>query len=897
MKTTRRDFLKNTALLSGSVGITHAVPPLLQQAATDEPLSGERNVYELHQDWKYNPLTRTSGTGEEISIPSFDASRWKPAIVPGTVLTNLLNGGEIPDPFYGMNNEKIPDIYDTGNDYYTYWFLKDFKETASKNEQIWLVFRGINYSADIFLNGKKVNVEPYEGMFIKKIFNITEMLAADGQNRLAVLVRPMPHPGNPNGGQGGDGTIAKNVAHQYPAGWDWIQPVRDRNTGIWDKVFIEKTGPVRITDPHVVTKVPGKRKVNGLQDPVIFRVSACVQNTSFQSISGVLRCQVDNKRMEKKIALSSHSQELVYLPDFTLENPKLWWPAGYGDQSLYDLKLDFLLHGTASDAQTIKTGIREIKTEWNDRTRSMQVLVNGQKIFIRGGNWIISDAMLRFSEDRYEAEIRFHKEMNLNLIRVWGGAITERPEFYNACDQYGLLVMQDFWMSGDANGRWEDAKKKDGQWERRKYPDNHQLFLESAADMIKMLRNHASLAIWCGGNEITPPEDILLPLKDSVLPTLDGTRTFIDYSNSDRMSYNFIGGNGDGPYVIQGISTFWKTRTFPFNSEVGSVGIGDAASLKRFLPEKNWVMPVIVVGNKSIRDPVWTYHKYMSYENSLDPYGGAGTMEEFADKAQLVNYDQYRGLVEGFSSHMWDWYTGFIIWKTQNPWTALRGQMYDCYLDQNACFYGLRSAGKILHAMYSPVDSEVYLVNHAFTDHYNVMLKIEAYDMNGEKRAMNQIFSYIEASSVKRMISAGKFVEGFGREEGLFLDLQLLSSAKVLLDDNFYWLPDSSGNYSGLQKMKLVTLDTSAKKIEKNKVLLTLKNEETNPIAFFNRISLVDTNTGSRILPVFYSDNYLSIKPGETKTIFVESQNELKKNFKIEVKGWNVSRQEVHITG
>jgi len=162
--------------------------------------------------------------------------------------------------------------------------------------------------------------------------------------------------------------------------------------------------------------------------------------------------------------------------------------------------------------------------------------------------------------------------MNLNLIRIWGGALTERPEFYQACDKYGMLVFQDFWFSGDCNGRWKDPMKKDDQETRRKYPDDHSLAIESLIDQIKMIRNHPSLAFYCGGNEITPPNDILIPLKDSILPKLDNTRYFFDYSNSDSMSLNTLGGNGDGPYGIQNIDTFWMHRTWPFNSEVGSVG-------------------------------------------------------------------------------------------------------------------------------------------------------------------------------------------------------------------------------------------------------------------------------------------------------------------------------------
>jgi mannosylglycoprotein endo-beta-mannosidase len=240
----------------------------------------------------------------------------------------------------------------------------------------------------------------------------------------------------------------------------------------------------------------------------------------------------------------------------------------------------------ASAKEPLDFGVRQLTTSWNTVTHSLQLEVNGQKIFIKGGNWIVSDELLRFTPQRYDAEIRFHRDMNLNLIRVWGGALTERPEFYAACDRYGLLVFQDFWNSGDCNGRWEDPMKKEDQWTRRKYPDDHDLFIASAADQIKMLRNHPSLAFWCGGNEITPPEDILHALKDSLMPALDGTRHFIDYSNSDSMSYNTLGGNGDGPYGIQHISTFWGKKTFPFNSEVGSVGMGDYESLERFLPKE-----------------------------------------------------------------------------------------------------------------------------------------------------------------------------------------------------------------------------------------------------------------------------------------------------------------------
>jgi hypothetical protein len=815
------------------------------------------------------------------------------ATVPGTVLTTMLNNKMIPDPFYGMNNKQIPDIYDIGSDYYTYWFVKDFSEKAKAGEQVWLNFRGINYSCDVFLNGHKLNEERFYGMFLRQQYNITKCLSKDGKNRLAVIVFPPNPVGNPNGGQGGDGTIAKNVTNQYVAGWDWIQPVKDRNTGIWDKVTIEKTGPVNVQNVYVVTKVPGKRFVEGEQEPAFIKVSAELLNATGKTITGTLQYDLAGEKVSKNISLPAGKTITVSLPDHELRNPKLWWPNGYGPQNLYNIDVKFLAGDeTISDDEKVHFGVREINTIWNSSTHSREVLVNGQPIFIKGGNWIISDEMLRFSKDRYDAEVRFHRDMNLNLIRVWGGAITERPEFYDACDKYGILVFQDFWNSGDCNGRWEDPKKKDDQWTRRKYPDDHQLFLESVADQVKMVRNHPSLALWCGGNEITPPEDILVAMRDSIIPGLDGTRYFIDYSNSDSMSENDLGGNGDGPYGIQDINTFWEHRTFPFNSEIGSVGMGDYESLKRFIPENDMKIPGDSFNDL---DTVWAYHKYIGYGNHIDVYGKPKDVKDFANKAQLVNYNQYRALMEGFSAHMWEWYTGVIIWKTQNPWTALRGQMYDYYLDPNACLYGLHKGSEPFHVMYNPVDGMVMIVNNTFKAKHNIMLVAKAYDMEGNSRTLTQVFSEIEPAKAKKYLSLKKGLDYLRKDKGIFLYLQLLDENKKQLCDNLYWLPDSTGNYSGLQEMKNAETTMAAGKVKPGKIVVSITNPANNPIAFFNRISLVEAKTKQRILPVFYSDNYVSVLPGEKKTITLDYKPSEGENPEVEVYGWNVSKKVVEL--
>lgn len=853
-----------------------------------------QNRYELNSGWHCANIKNVKENGNVVSTLRYTPTNWLPATVPGTVLTTLLNNKLVPDPFYGMNNKYIPDVYFTGNDHYTYWFVNDFKETAKGGEQVWLQLRGVNYKYDVFLNGKKLNDRVHEGMLMRAEFNITGYLAKDGNNRLAVLVFPPDFPGNPNGGQGGDGMIAKNLTTQYTAGWDWIQPVRDRNTGIWDKVFIEKTGAVAIGNPHVVTLVPGVRKpASAKQAPATIQLSAELTNASKQTAKGVLQYRLGNKTVSRTVTLAPRKTSTVGLPDLVLDNPKLWWPAGYGEQNLYNIRLQFVSGNKVSDEEKIQFGVRQIATNWNIRTGSMQAVVNGQRIFIKGGNWIISDAMLRFSDERYDAEIRFHRDMNLNLIRIWGGAITERPEFYNACDKYGLLVFQDFWFSGDCNGRWLDPMKKEDQWTRRKYPDDHGLTLQTAADQIKLIRNHPSLAFWCGGNEITPPDDIFIPLKDSLLPLLDGTRYFFDYSNSDSLSLNTIGGNGDGPYSIQNPKTFWSVRTFPFNSEVGSVGAGDYASLQRFIPAEN-LRPS---NYKMFTDSVWQYHRYITYDRYLDQYGAAKDAQDFAMKAQLINYDQYRALMEGFSSHMWDWYTGAIIWKTQNPWTALRGQMYDCYLDVNACLYGLRKGSEPLHIMMNPADSTVMVVNNGFDTKRNLMIEVKSYDvLTGEDSLYSLLFNEVGAGMSKKLFPVNAFLSKLNKKDGVFVSLKLSSEQKQVLSENFYWLPATDGNYTGLQQMKKAALQIAAQKINNTQIRVVLTNGKENPVAFFNRVALVSAQSNQRILPAFFSDNYMSILPGESKTVTVDfTDKDASIEKKIQVYGWNVEEQLIEI--
>lgn len=686
----------------------------------------------LDTGWLAARSTELSLTGVQLTTthpPDGASPPWMEAVVPGTVLATLVKNKHVPDPFYGLENEAIIDIADSGREHYTFWFFTTFQGKLLGNQHLDLNLRAVNYSADVYLNGHK-QVLP-KGMFRRHSLDVTDILNIEGQNHLAILVYPPDHPGTipRKGGQGGDHEIGKDVAAQYVEGWDWMIPIRDRNTGIWDEVSISVTGPVKLVDPHLVSSFFDNYK------RVYLHATTELENRSSWVAECSLNLQVTTE-LEGGFCLVEHLQtQQVSVPpgkcvQFTFPQlffykPNLWWPNGMGKQSLYNVGITVDVKGYGeSDSWKHLFGFRKIESQIDSSTGGRLFKVNGQPVFIRGGNWILSDGLLRLSKERYKTDIKFHADMNFNMIRCWGGGLAERPEFYHYCDIYGLMVWQEFWITGDCDGRGDPISNPNG-------PLDHDLFLLCARDTVKLLRNHPSLALWVGGNEQTPPADINNALKNdlrlhpyfknvkgegveesySVIDPseyLDGTRDYIQGSLWD----GFANGKGDftdGPYEIQNPEDFFKDDfcKYGFNPEVGSVGMPVAATIKATMPPEGWKIPLFKKRPdgyiEEVPNPIWDYHKFIPYSkpgkvhDQVLLYGTPKDLDDFCLKAQLVNYIQYRALLEGWTSRMWSKYTGLLVWKSQNPWTGLRGQFYDHLHDQTAGFFGCRCAAESIH--------------------------------------------------------------------------------------------------------------------------------------------------------------------------------------------------------
>lgn len=831
-----------------------------EQALLVIPEPGEKTL--IHSDWYARKANEVKMDGNRLSAAPLDKTGWFPARVPGTVLTTLLENHMYPAPEFGLNNNLIPDIHEVGNDFYTYWFTRQFTiNNLPEGRNVWLNFRGINYKAEIFLNGKRINRNTHEGMFLRKTFNITPYLRTDAPNVLAVLVYPPTQAGNPNGGQGGDGQIARNNTMQYTPGWDWIQPVRDRNTGIWDEVSITTTGPVCLSSPYVVTKVPGVRDPETkTQREAFVNTSVELENTGSTSLKGLLVCETNGTRLTQPITLSPFEKKTVSLNPLAVKNPRLWWPNGIGEQPLYDMNLSFEIGNQVSDRERLRYGIREITSDKCPDNGGRRFFVNGQKIYVTGGNYINSDWLLRLSPERYRDEVRFHAEMNLRMIRVWGGALVERPEFYNACDEFGILVFQDLWGSGDCNGAWEDPTKMDSRERRWEYPDNHDLFIASVEDQVKMIRNHPSLCFWCGANEWPLAKDIDQCLRKEVFPQLDPERLFVSFSTDTLFTRNYLGDNGDGPYGIQEPEWFFSFRSHPFNPEAGSVGSPEVESMREMMTEQD----LAGFPRKGFtRNYTWRYHKDLGYGDHLERYGEVKDIETYCKYAQVVNYDQYRSFMEGWASHMWDWYTGILIWKTQNPWTSLRGQMYDWSLDVNASLYGTRKGCEPLHAYYNPVTRKAGLLNTTLKDYTDLSIIARIYNLEGKLLWEKETRANSKANTVQELLDI-PVPEGI---QGAYF-LRLALNADV---PNIYWLTTEPKDYTSLSQLPKSRPDikTDIKK-EGSNFVGTVRLSADSQISFFNRIKVFDRETGKRILPVHYSDNYITLMPGDQQEISLE---------------------------
>ena len=930
----------------GKGAIQKPVAKELSAADLHCKLAGD-NPWKLTGGWKLQAAPQVKATGEEISKAGFADKDWLVATVPGTVLTTMIDRGVYPDPDYGLNNLAIPESLA----HQDYWYRVEFKTpAATRGQRLTLTFEGVNYATEVWMNGRKLG--GFMGAFLRGKFDVTD-IAAGGENALAVRVSPPPHPGIPNeqslrGGPGENGGIEVLDGPTFSAaeGWDWIPGIRDRDTGIWQDVTLTATGPVEIGDLNVITTLP---KLD--RSEADLEIEVPLTNAGSGATDAELTAAFDDVKITKRVHLDPGETVVRLEPaDFAalkVQNPKLWWPNGYGDPALHSLHVSIATGAKTSATTQIDFGMREVSYELSlfdasGRLERVEVMpsrthdealplidgthegirridnwtpdlvmpeqtpdwlrdyllhswvqtlepgakesasirpvdggwpgtdlvikVNGVRIAARGGNWGMDDMLKRVSAEHLEPYFRLHRDAHVNMIRNWMGQNTEEA-FYALADKYGLMVWNDFWESTESyNLEAEDPA----------------LFLRNARDTILRFRHHASIVVWCGRNEGVPQPTINMGLAELVR-TLDHTRYYTGSSNQVNL-------RGSGPYQLQPLETYYRINR-GFSVELGIPSVPTLESIESFIPEPDrW--PI---------SDTWAYHDWhQSGNGAVQPFiatmeaefGAPASLEDFERKAQMLDYVSHRAIFEGFAAHLWQPNSARMIWMTQPSWPSMEWNFLSWDYDTQSSFYGTEKACEPIHAQLNLTDSSVDLINLGQAQSFKVRTLVESLD----GKILSDHTNQVQAAADDRTPVAKPDLATLAAGHTIFVRLEVSNAAGTAVSDNLYWWAADEASYRELNSLAPAMLAASATSAASNGergVTVRVKNTGSTA-ALMIKFTLEDFATGRRILPAYYSDNYVSLLPGEERTVNVTFPAGEEKP-EIGLRGWNLATQTIAV--
>ena len=834
--------------------------------------------------WRIERDSLVTADGAALSKPGFDDKSWLVATVPATVVSSYWNAGALPDPNYGANQLAISDSFF----YADFWYRDEFvAPPVAAGRKVWLNFRGINWKAEVFLNGEALG--HIDGGFMRGQFDVTKLIEPGVKNALAVRIRKNATPGsikektweNPDSNGGALG--ADNPTYHATAGWDWIPSVRGRDIGIWSDIYLDQTGAVTIENPFVSSTLP-------LPDTsrADVTVQATLRNTGTAAVSGVFRGRFGSVPFETPVTVPAGATSAVKLdpsttPALRLQNPKLWWPVGYGEPNLYKVDLTFeTADKKVSDSKTFQSGVRQMTYTEEPPPggaqaagpggfgggNALRIYINGRRFIGRGGNWGFPEVLLRYRAREYDTAVKLHKDMNFTMIRNWVGQ-TGDDEFFEACDKYGVMVWQDFWLANPVDGP---------------NPNDSDLFLANAKDFILRLRNHPSIAIWVGRNEGDPPEPIETGLVNLVAELHPGMKYIPNSANR--------GVSGGGPYRTVPPKFYFQNRaTVKLHSELGEPNIMTLDSVKQTMPEEA-LWP---------QGDVWGMHDFTksgaqggsAWLDMIERnYGGATNVADWVELSQFLNYDGYRAMFEAQGKNR----MGMLLWMSHPCWPSFVWQTYDYYFDETAGYFGSKKGSEPLHIQWNPLTDMVEVVNYSAGNVTGLTAGIEILNMDGTQKWSKTATLDSKEDSVESPI---KIEYPAGLTPAHFIRLKLTRGAAVV-SDNFYLrglqenpaapVAGGRGGAGGagaqaastigydlrairtLPKVKVAAATKVARQGSRWVLTTELHNTSKSP-ALMVRVKAVREKSGDRILPALYSDNYVALMPGEKRTITTELED------------------------
>jgi hypothetical protein len=885
------------------------VVPTLQKLADNE--------YLISSGWEMAEGNQLIASGGSLFSPDFNTSGWYNATVPGTVLTTLVDQGVYPDPYYGLNNLLIPDSLCRKD----WWYRIELPLPENRqNKLIWVLFNGINYKADIWLNGKLLG--RMEGAFIRGNFDATRLINPDGKNILAVHIYPPLNPGIPheessktNAGPNGGQLCMDGPTFISSEGWDWVPGIHDRNIGIWQDVRLLLTDVVTISDPQVITdlQLPDTTKV-------AITVKTWLKNHSGIAQQTVVSGNIGKVEFSKIVDLKpGESRLIVFAPDeytqLNVLNSGLWWPNGYGRQELHTLHLKANLGNTLSDRAEIRFGIREFsyelavaqpenriwRVEFNPVSTAGEVLfntidrvdvgkgtflpklaegvnpallttiekestnpfltikVNGVPVFCKGGNWGMDDGMKRVSRERLEPYFRLHRDAGFNMVRNWTGESTEEL-FYSLCDEYGMMVWNDFWLSTEGYNL---------------NVNDNDLFMANATDVVKRFRNHPSIAVWCPRNEGYAPVQIE-PRLQELIAGEDGTRYYSP--NSRNMNLR-----PSGPWnYLKDPAEYYRNIAEGFNSELGTPSVPTAATLRSFMPvEDQWP-----IGD------TWYYHDFhdgqKDYVATLEKrYGAAGSLDDFCCKAQQLNYDSHHAMFESWNSKMWNKASGILLWMTHPAWPSMVWQTYSSDYETFGSYFGSKKACEPVHIQMNLHDKKVVVLNTTLRKYSQLKAQMEVYDLYGKKLHSQTAMIDVVANSLTPC-----FVAELPQELPPVCLVRLtLSDRNLVYSLNDYW-QSRSGSFDEFNRLPAVRIEGKVLTKTSSEASFQLFNKGKTPVIAL-KFNLTEAGSGKIVLPAYFSEGYINLLPGEKRTVKV---NYLKGNLNglhLVCEGYNLAFQKL----
>lgn len=781
----------------------------------------------------------------EVGIEFAGATDLIEATVPGGIHNDLLKAGIIDDPFFELNSLKCEWVENRWWKYATTFSLEGFNQ----NRRIHLIFKGVDYKAHFYLNGKKLG--EHEGMYEPVIFDITDEAELDGINKLEVILENAPEE------MGQIGYTSRTTTQKSRFNYKWDFSTRMVNIGIWDDVLIEDSGEFTLEDTYI--------KTDFIDFEGIIDISTCIKGKLGESYT--IRISVTYENEEVYTWEESHQYSIecnTFNKTVRIDDPKIWYVNGCGAHPLYDVRVELLHQGELSDCEEYRAGIRKLEYRKNEGSPEDSLpytfVVNGEPVYIKGVNLTPFDHIYgSVSEETYDSYLMLLKNANINLVRVWGGGLIEKEYFYQRCDVHGIMVWQEFIQSSSGLDNIPSTN-----------PHFLELLKASSIHAVKTRRNHVSHTVWSGGNELMDAKSVPVTYENpnicilkGIVDEFDPGKLFLptsasgpnEFLNADAPGKNYdVHGNWKYEGTEKQYSVYNKSDSL-LHSEFGVDGCNNYLGLKRFLCEKNLKV------YEMKENVVWRHHGEMwdTATRDREIFGDITDLKQLIKCSQFIQAEGLRYALESNRRRKFQ-NSGSIIWQFNEPWPNVScTNLVDYYKVPKMAYYWVKKAysqahvslkyEKLFYSRGEEFAGTIFIHNSRAEQKFRVIA--EFLDIHGSIIKKEEFNSIVSSNTARAISEVALCLSGLEKEI-FFLKLRLYGTSGEELSNNLYIF--------SLKKEEvfspLLSMEKGNLKIDRVDNGYIIKNNGKEVCLFIHGIQV----SGPYI---YFEDNYITLFPGE----------------------------------